>query len=295
MDVHSAVETFLLHLLLVLCIRGSGGAREMTIPMQNSNVLRLPSMDHQVHAHAHANSKSSHMDHMDPSLIVFFTLNDLKVGKKMPIFFPMKDSSTSTLLPRDEADSIPFSSKQLPHLLQFFSFSEDSPQAKAMQNTLRECEVKPIKGETKHCATSAESMLDYVRETLGLNTQFEVLSTTHIIKSSTLLDNYTILEEPKEIPVPKMVACHTLPYPYTVFYCHSQQTENKVFVVSLAGEHGGRVDAVAVCHMDTSQWSRDHASFRVLGIEPGSSHVCHFFRGDNFVYVPTMPMIQQSI
>ncbi|KDP44390.1 hypothetical protein JCGZ_20070 [Jatropha curcas] len=83
-----------------------------------------------------------------------------------------------------------------------------------------------------------------------------------------------------------MVACHTMPYAYTVFYCHSQQTENKVFVDSLRGENRGRVEAVAVCHMDTSQWSHYHASFRVLGIKPGTIPVCHFFKGDNLIYVP---------
>ncbi|XP_021665225.2 BURP domain-containing protein BNM2A [Hevea brasiliensis] len=295
MGLQFALKTFLLHLLLVLCThRSHGEAREMT----KSNVLRLPSeeengvSDKGMHRSrpVHANP-STHMDHMDPSLMIFFTLNDLRVGKKLPLFFPMKDSSSTPLMSRDEANSIPFSCADLPHLLHFFSFSPGSPQAKAMEHTLRECEIKPIKGETKICAASLESMLDFVRETFGSETQFKVLSTTHLAKSRTLLDNYTILDEPNEIPVPKMVACHTMPYPYTVFYCHSQETENKAFVVSLGGDHGGRIEGVAVCHMDTSQWSPNHASFRVLGIEPGTSPVCHFFRGDNLVYVPiNMPI-----
>ncbi|KAJ9159923.1 hypothetical protein P3X46_025374 [Hevea brasiliensis] len=278
MGLRFALKNFLLHLLLLLCAHGSyGEAREMM-----STVLRLPSDDNGVpdkkmhsdhHVHTNNPNPSSHMDHMDPSLKVFFTINDLKIGKKLPIYFPMKDSSSNPpLLSRDEA--IP----------------SQSPQAKSMEHTLRECEIKPIKGETKICATSLESVLDFVRETFGLETQFKVLSTTHLSKSRTLLDNYTILEKPKEIPVPKMVACHTMPYPYKVFYCHSQVTENKAYVVSLGGDHGGRVEGVAVCHMDTSQWSPNHASFRVLGIEPGTSPVCHFFRGDNLVYVPIMPI-----
>ncbi|XP_050233841.1 BURP domain-containing protein BNM2A-like [Mercurialis annua] len=274
MGIRFALKIFLFYFLLIN-IHGNDGAREM-----NKNVLRLPSMDH--HAHAHPSSR------IDPSSMVFFTLNDLKLGNKIPIYFPMKDPSSSPpLLSKEKANSIPFSLNQLPYLLKYFSFSQNSPQAIAMEHTLRECEIKPIKGETKICATSLESMLDYVHETFGLNTEFDILSTTHLIKSKTNLDNYTILQEPKEIHVPKMVACHTMPYAYTVFYCHSQMTENKVFVVSLEGDNGGRVEAVAVCHMDTSQWSRNHASFRVLGIEPGSSHVCHFFRGDNLVYVAT--------
>ncbi|EOX98055.1 Uncharacterized protein TCM_006908 isoform 1 [Theobroma cacao] len=272
------------------------------IPKGN-NVLRLPSMDYdrhgeddsstvqtRGHAHQHAmfdNHVSSHMNHMDRSLMVFFILNDLKVGKSMPIYFPKNDPSTSPhLLPREEADSIPFSLKELPYLLRFFSFLQDSPQAKAMEDTLRECETKAIKGETKFCATSLESMLDFARSIFGLNSHFKILTTAHLTKSSTLFQNYTILATPQETSAPKMVACHTMPYPYAVLYCHSQETQNKVFKVSLGGDNGDRAEAVAVCHMDTSQWTRNHVSFRVLGIEPGTPGVCHFFPADNFVLIP---------
>lgn len=227
------------------------------------------------------------MNHMDPSAMVFFTLKDLKIGKTMPVYFRKRDPSTyPQALSREEADSIPFSLKQLPYLLQFFSISDDSPLAEAMAGTLSHCEVPPIEGETKICATSLESMLDFVQGTFGLETKFQVLSTKFLTKSTTNFQNYTILQLPKPILSPKMVACHIMPFPYAIFYCHSQVTENKLFRVSLGGDNGDRVEAVSVCHMDTSHWSRDHASFRVLGIEPGSSHVCHFFQADNIVYIP---------
>ncbi|KAF8405206.1 hypothetical protein HHK36_010106 [Tetracentron sinense] len=241
------------------------------------------------HIHAH---HSSHMDHMDPSLNVFFIEKDLKIGKTMVIHFPNRDPSSSPhFLPKDEAISIPFSSTKLSHLLQVFSFSEGSPQAKAMEDTLRQCEHEPIKGETKFCATSLESMLDFARSIFGIGVHFKVLTTTHhknsASKSQTsLLQNYTVLEVPTEIPASKMIACHTMPYPYAVFYCHHQKSESKVFKVSLGGEYGERVEAVAVCHMDTSAWGRDHVSFRVLGIEPGTPNVCHFFPADHLVWVP---------
>ncbi|KAE8687052.1 Pentatricopeptide repeat superfamily protein isoform 1 [Hibiscus syriacus] len=207
------------------------------------------------------------MDHMDQSAMVFFTLKHLKVGNSMPIYFPQKDSSSSPrLLPRDEAESIAFSLKSLPNLLRFFAFSEDSPQAKAMEGTLRECETESIKGEIKFCATSLESMLDFATNIFGNNDDFKIVATEHHTKSSTLFQNYTMLETPEEIPAPVMVSCHTKPYPYAVLYCHSQLTENKVFKVSLGGKNDDIVTAVAVCHMDTSQWNRNHVSFRVLGI-----------------------------
>ncbi|KAF5745701.1 hypothetical protein HS088_TW07G01293 [Tripterygium wilfordii] len=238
---------------------------------------------------------SSHMDHMDPQLMVFFTMNNLKLGHKMPIYFPKKDPSSSPqFLPKEEADSIPFSYDKLQYLLHFFSATQGTPQAQAIADTLRQCAIKPIEGEIKFCANSLESMIEFVQNTFGLDSHFQVLSTKHFTKSGITLQNYTVVEMPEEVAAPKIVACHTIPYPYAVFYCHSQESENKVFKVLLVGDNGDRVEAVAVCHMDTSHWSRKHASFRVLGIEPGSSHVCHFFPEDNLVWVPEPTLISDA-
>ncbi|RVW16862.1 BURP domain-containing protein BNM2C [Vitis vinifera] len=200
--------------------------------------------------------------HMDMSMRIFFTITELKVGKRIPVYFSKRDPATSPhLLPREEVESIPFSSAQLPYLLQFFGFSQGSPQAIAMENTLRHCETEPIEGETKSCVTSLESMLDFSQKIFGLKASFEVISTKLGEKT-------------------------------TIFYCHFQEGENKVFEVSLGGENGDRVEAVAVCHMDTSQWNQDHVSFRLLGVQPGASPVCHFFPADNLIWVPSPALIQ---
>ncbi|CDP01516.1 unnamed protein product [Coffea canephora] len=229
------------------------------------------------------------VDAKDPELQIFFTINDLKVGRRMPIYFSIKDPSRSPpLLSREEADSIPFSSSQLPKLLKLFSFSDDSPQAKAIEDTLHHCEYKPIKGESKFCATSLESLLDSTRAIFGPKVQFKVLTTNHLTNfTASQLKNYTILEIPKEISARRIVGCHPLPYPYAVFYCHSQESDNKLFKVSLMGDDGGRVEAIAMCHMDTSQWNPDHVAFLVLKTEPGKSSVCHFFPADNLVWIPS--------
>ncbi|MED6204136.1 hypothetical protein PIB30_006199 [Stylosanthes scabra] len=242
------------------------------------------------HDHDH-----DHHHHMDPSLMVFFTMNDLKVGQRMPIYFPKRNPSTSPKpWPKQEADSLPFSLEKLPQLLRHFGFARDSPQAKAMEDTLRECESKAIKGEVKFCATSLESMLEFTQTILGIDSDSEIraLSTSHKTKSSVTFQNYTMLENIVEIEAPKMVACHTMPYPYAVFYCHSQRSENRVFKVPLEGENGDEVEAMVVCHLDTSEWSSSHPSFRVLGVKPGSSSVCHFFPADNLIFVPKVVQVE---
>ncbi|KAI3448046.1 hypothetical protein Pfo_004711 [Paulownia fortunei] len=270
------------------------GSKEMA-----GEIMKGSDHDHKAHAdiriqqvHSHS---SSHMHHMDPSLIVFFLVEDLKQGNTMPIYFPRRELSDSLLhlLSKEEADSIPFTSQELHNLLQLFSFSQGSPQAIAMEETLEECERKPIKGETKICATSLESMLDFIQMIFGSETPTKSFSTTHLTQSNALLQKYTIMGI-QEISAPKLVACHTMPYAYVVFYCHYQKSKSRVYRVSLIGENGDKVEAIAVCHMDTSRWSRNHVSFQVLGIEPGSSPVCHFFPADNFVWVPSTTTIMQA-
>ncbi|CAK9154063.1 unnamed protein product [Ilex paraguariensis] len=281
-----SAASFVLLLSIVLCAHGSG-ARDMTekhwtestntnqvkkqVDDNHPSILRLHSMDvhikhdnnvhdkqdndahrgiHTEHVHAYP---SSNMDHMDPSL--------------------------------EKADDIPFSSRELTNILQLFSFSRGSPQAEVMEDSLRQCEFKPIEGEIKICATSLESMLDFVSSILGLKSQIKVLATTHLTsKSNTLVQNYTVLAAPKEISATNLVACHRLSYPYAVFHCHSTESKIRVFKVLLAGEDGAKVYAVAVCHTDTTQWSRNHVSFRMLGTEPGLP-VCHFFQADHFVWI----------
>ncbi|CAI9109548.1 OLC1v1009387C1 [Oldenlandia corymbosa var. corymbosa] len=239
--------------------------------------------------HHHHSSSESKPDLNDPELQIFFRVDDLKLGGKLPIYFPIKDlSSAPPLLSREEADSIPFSSAHLPKLLERFSISDGSPQAKAMETTLNHCEFEPMKGESKFCATSLESLLDSTRSVFGSKSEFKVATTIHLNKNSTsLLQNYTIVENPIEIPAPRIVGCHPLPYPYSVFYCHSQESDNKLFKVSLMGENGWRVEALGICHMDTSQWDSDHVAFLVLNTQPGKSPVCHFFPADNLVWFPS--------
>ncbi|KAL2460149.1 Uncharacterized protein Adt_43569 [Abeliophyllum distichum] len=213
--------------------------------------------DDHLRIHAGMDENSGKRLELDPVLNVFFYINELKVGKKMPIYFPIKDPSTSPpLLSREESDFIPFSLEKLPYILQLFSFPEGSKHAKAMENTLQHCEFPPLEGETKFCSTSLEFMLDSVRSIFGFKSKFNILTTNHLTKSISLLQNYTILEVPKE--------------------------------VSLVGEDGGRVEAAAICHMDTSNWDPEHVSFRVLKTQPGASPVCHFFPADNLIWIPVV-------
>lgn len=288
MDANIFLFFFHLFILLGAC-NGNGSKENDGVFLYNpGSHHHSPDVDVRIERVHSPSSSSSHMHHhMDSSLIVFFFVEDLKEGNTLPIHFPRREASTSPhLLPREEADAIPFSYEDLNYLLHFFDFNRGSHQAIAMENTLRQCESKPIMGETKLCATSLESMLDFAKMILGSESKIKIHSTNHLSESNTLFQKYTIMGI-EEIPAPKMVACHTMPYPYTVFYCHYQESESKVFKVSLTGENGDEVEAIGVCHMDTSHWSPNHVSFKVLGTKPGSEPICHFFPADHFVLVPS--------
>lgn len=240
-----------------------------------------------------AKRSSSHMDHLEAFKSGLFTMDDLHLGKIMPLRFPIRDFPQ--FLPREEADSIPFSILRLPNVLQLFSVHPDSPTAKAMEDTLRQCEAPPIKGEIKLCPTSLESMLDFVHSVLGSWTNLDVLTTTHPTMSTVLTQNYTISRIAEQVYSRKWVVCHPFPYPYKVFYCHLME-RSKLFKVSLGGENGHEVEAVAVCHMDTSDWDPDSILFRQLGVISGpSSPVCHFLPVYHLVWVPSPTAASASI
>ncbi|KAH0692625.1 hypothetical protein KY285_019722 [Solanum tuberosum] len=198
---------------------------------------------------------------------IFFLMDDLKLGKTLTHSFPTMDLPPSLqMLPK----KVPFSLKE----------------AKSMEEV---CEDSPMKGETKYCATSIEAMRDFVQGILGENTEIEPLITMTTTSTDPLnynrLQNYTILNDPEDVGATKMVACHTMT---SVYYCHHTVSKSKVLKVSLRNDaNGHKIEAIAVCHLDTSDWNPSHLSFRVLGILPGTSPICHFFPSSNdLVWIP---------
>ncbi|XP_021986814.1 BURP domain-containing protein 3-like [Helianthus annuus] len=96
----------------------------------------------------------------NPNAALFFFENGLHLGKEMNLYFTKNDQK-ATFLPREIADSIPFSSNKLPQIYNEFSVNPDSVEAKIMKQTLEECEKPSNEGEERYCATSLESMVDF--------------------------------------------------------------------------------------------------------------------------------------
>lgn len=224
----------------------------------------------------------------DPSLSMFLLEKDLHSGTRVSLRLVQEnnpDAQKTQFLPRGVAEKIPFSSEKLSVALQQLDVAQDSDLALAMKDTLQECESPGIKGESKYCATSLESMIDYSMSRLG-SKRVTVLATNVPKTSKSVKQEYTIMGVKYESkPGEKSVVCHSERYAYAVFYCHEVQS-TRTARVWVKGEDGSRAEAVAVCHADTSAWNPNHVAFQVLNVKPGEASLCHFIPQDHVVWLP---------
>ncbi|XP_077247285.1 BURP domain-containing protein 6-like isoform X2 [Tasmannia lanceolata] len=216
--------------------------------------------------------------HYNRNVSIFFLKKNLHPGAKMNLHF-IKTTPGATFLPRGVAQSIPFSSSKLPDILNKLSISPGSLEAEAVKDTLSTCEAPASKGEDKYCATSLESMVDFATSKLGTNVQ--VLTTT--VDKETATQEYTVGSGVKKKVGPKSLACHGQSYVYAVFYCH-KTSDTTTYTVPLVGKDGTSVEAVVMCHKDTSAWNPKHLAFQVLKVKPGSVPICHFFPQDHILW-----------
>ena len=206
-----------------------------------------------------------------------FLEKDLHPGTKMAVRFT-KTSSAAHFLPHQVAESIPFSSNKLPEILKRFSVKENSAEAQMIQKTIKQCETPAIVGEVKYCARSLESLIDFSTSRLGKN--IRVLSN----EVEADIQEYKFGEGVKMVGE-KSVVCHQLNYPYAVAFCHTLHM-TKIYMVPLVGADGTRIEAVAVCHRDTSTWDPKALVFQRLKVKPGTLPICHFLPNGHIVWVP---------
>ncbi|XP_038700449.1 BURP domain-containing protein 6-like [Tripterygium wilfordii] len=281
----SAHKMFI-NLLYLLFFKVQGGLMVHGDPHQNIQVLK-PS------------SSSSHIGHgHDTSLFIRF--DEIHVGKiiktKFDLGDPSSSKSTHHLLPKEVADSIPFSSSDLPNILSLFSIPQGSRKAIVMEETLSTCQHGVLlEGEISTCATSLESMLDFVSGVFGSRDSLRVLTNTRkpTSRGTSDEDEYVIVKV-EEIPVGKMIGCHVMRYPYTVYGCHHlSNTKTKVFRVSVEGSKGEDevLEVPVACQMNTCGWDPNHEAFQTLNFKPCTAPVCHMFPEGDLAWIqPSKPI-----
>lgn len=217
-------------------------------------------------------------DHsQEPSRKGYFLEEDLHSNTKMKMHF-RKSTNRASFLPREVANSIPFSTDKFSEILNRFSLKQDSEVAKIMKDTLQVCEQPALEGDSRLCATSLESLIDFSISKLGKN--MKVLSNEGEMGSQ----EYELGDGVKVV-ADKSVVCHKQRYPYAVFYCHAIH-KTRVYTLPFVGtQDGTKAEVVASCHLDTSAWNPKHTAFQVLKVKPGSVPVCHFLPRDDLIMI----------
>ncbi|KAL5723546.1 hypothetical protein ACHQM5_006934 [Ranunculus cassubicifolius] len=90
-------------------------------------------------------------------------------------------------------------------------------------------------------------------------------------EKSNMYQQYKITMEPEKVGNGKILACHILPYPSAVFYCHKLHS-TRAYKVQMIGRNGAKVSVVSVCHANTSKWDPQHLAFKQLRVKLGSNH-----------------------
>ncbi|XP_050218786.1 BURP domain protein RD22-like [Mercurialis annua] len=210
---------------------------------------------------------------------IFFLHNNLLPENKFYLNF-RKANNSSNFLPRKIAQNIPFSTEKYPEIFEYFSIESTSKEAQMIKHAIEQCEAPKMKGEEKYCATSLESLVDFVVSKYGKN----VLALANDVEEEYKNQNYTISHGIRKMSDYQIV-CHKQIYLYAVFYCHVT-TGTQAYMVPMVGDDGSKAKAVVICHSDTSSWNPQHLAFQVLKVKPGGSSICHFLSSDTIVLIP---------
>ncbi|VAI69822.1 unnamed protein product [Triticum turgidum subsp. durum] len=231
-------------------------------------------------ATATTSASEEHRQHLktkwSPEPGKFFRERELVAGNRMPMPDIRDKMPPRAFLPRDIARKIPFEASAVSEA---FRAAPDTALGKAVASTVAECERAPSRGETKRCATSAEDVVDFAVEMLGDDIVVRSTASTAGSGAEVRLGSVT----GGEAAPARAVSCHQSLFPYLVYYCHSVPRARvyEADIMSAAGD-GRKINrGVAICHLDTSDWSPSHGAFVLLGGEPGKTEVCHWiFEGD---------------
>ncbi|KAL5208362.1 hypothetical protein ABZP36_032797 [Zizania latifolia] len=232
-----------------------------------------------IHRHEH-----SHVHLPKAGRDVFFFEDDLVTGS----ILTTRIGSTITnldFLHQDASKHLPFSSKSFTDIISLFG-PASLTMADDIAWTLKQCDhTKMVHGEIAGCATSMESFVELVVSSLGTNNvrafssgdpNEGVASVNYTLASVNLLTNSQ-----------SVLVCHDMPYPYKVFYCHAA-APSRAYQLKLVSDVGlPSMDALAVCHLNTSAWDPDHPFFQVMHVKPGQTTACHFLNRGSIVWVPT--------
>jgi hypothetical protein len=206
--------------------------------------------------------------------VLFFLQAQVHPGSTMATLF--EPAAVSPILPRDVAQRVPFRNQA--DVFATFHIAPSSAEAAAVEHTLSLCQASPhLAGEQMACTTSLEGTVQSSMRMLG--TTKGVWAASSALPRAGLPLQPFVVEAVTALDGDRHVGCHSLSFPYAVYYCHSTGLPTKAYMVSLRSVHGDSppvITLAAICHLDTSSWDPEHPAFKVLHTKPGGAPVCHF-------------------
>ena len=236
---------------------------------------------HHAHSHEHGNKKQAD---------VFFFHDMLRPGSVITPTIPLT-TSLPARLPHGIAKSIPFSKERLSDIMAIFA-PASLAMAREIRWTLDTCDhPRPLPGQKAGCATSLESLAELAASLHGTHNvrAFSAANLPVDAKGTPVLRGmYNVTAVRKLSDSPEIVTCHDLTYPYTVYYCHTANPTS-AYTVTLESVDGAMapavMEALAVCHLDTSRWSPKNPFFELHNLKPGDVAVCHFLTKLSIIWV----------
>ncbi|XP_078444260.1 uncharacterized protein LOC144713542 [Wolffia australiana] len=210
----------------------------------------------------------------------FFRRADIAEGKRIPIPDIRDKMPPRSFLPRGIADRLPFETARLGELVGLLGAGGLRA---AMAKTLADCERPAVKDEKKRCVTSLEAMAEFAATVLGKSAAASTTESTAGSGKTLVVGKATPRRGGGDTAA---VSCHQSLFPYLVYFCHAVP-KVAVYDVELKERADGETvnRGVAICHLDTSQWSAGHAAFLALGPAPGKIEVCHWIFENDIIWV----------
>lgn len=217
----------------------------------------------------------------------FFLEENLVVGKEMHLSENLHDPIPArAFLPAVVADALPpLTTTNLPKLRQTFNVEDKTSMSTMMGTAAFLCESAALPGEDKACPVTLAAMAQFVFSHLGAGVQ--ALSTSGAPATVHRSAPVTIESVTKRSLAEgdHIIICHTVMFPSALYYCH-HVTGTKVVQAALRAEDKSVINAVGICHLDTTLWASEHPAFKALNI-PRGAEACHWTVQNDVVWVST--------
>ena len=207
----------------------------------------------------------------------YFRVSMLKKGEAIAMPQIIDNMPNRSFLPRTILSKLPLSTLELK---KFFRVEDNSTMEAVIVKSLSECERAPSQGEIKRCVGSAEDMIDFAVLVLGRNVAVRTTENINGSKQNIMIGSVKEIDSMQQA-----VSCHQNLFPYLFYYCHSFPKIQVYEVDMLDLNSKAKINrGVAICHMNTSDWSPSHEAFLALGSGPGRIEVCHWISENDLTW-----------